>query len=50
MNLVRVLALNVLNTKFLIFSAHTKKEKKKEKKKKKNPPTSNVPNSKKGLA
>ena len=44
MNLVRVLALNVLNTKFLIFSAHKKK------KKKKNPPTSNVPNSKKGLA
>ena len=42
MNLVRVLALNVLNTKFLIFSAHQKK--------KKNPPTSNVPNSKKGLA
>ena len=32
MNLVRVLALNVLNTKFLIFSAHTKKEKKKKKK------------------
>ena len=43
MNLVRVLALNVLNTKFLIFSAQKKK-------KKKNPPTSNVPNSKKGLA
>ena len=35
MNLVRVLALNVLNTKFLIFSAHTKKEKKKKKKRKK---------------
>ena len=33
MNLVRVLALNVLNTKFLIFSAQKKK-------KKKNPPTS----------
>ena len=31
MNLVRVLALNVLNTKFLIFSAHTKKKKKKKK-------------------
>ena len=29
MNLVRVLALNVLNTKFLIFSAHKKKKKKK---------------------
>ena len=27
MNLVRVLALNVLNTKFLIFSAHKKKKK-----------------------
>ena len=31
MNLVRVLALNVLNTKFLIFSAHKKKKKKKKK-------------------
>ena len=30
MNLVRVLALNVLNTKFLIFSAHKKKKKKKK--------------------
>ena len=29
MNLVRVLALNVLNTKFLIFSAQKKKKKKK---------------------
>ena len=28
MNLVRVLALNVLNNKFLIFSAHQKKKKK----------------------